>query len=224
MPTPNQVVQQINDRISCLVRSGLADDQEMAFQRKNRRSVEIVFPNAKHISVVLKNIDYSEMYRLLVEERAYNLKMCDGALIQMMYDFSDRELLRHRLAFLPAPHLDKFQNAPETYLEDELHGDVVARNVIPCPLRYDYDARPGQPRPVTHPRSHLTLGQHKLCRIPVSAPLTPNCFVDFIVRNFYDTTDKRYADEMFTTDGAVFRESILPEERRLIHVTVPGSA
>ena len=74
MPTPNQIIQQINDRISCLVKSGLADDQEMAFQRRNRHNVEIVFPNAKHISVVLKNIDYSEMYRLLVEERAYNLK------------------------------------------------------------------------------------------------------------------------------------------------------
>ena len=98
MPTPNQVLRQINDRIRRLVQSGLADNQLAAFQRKAGRRIEIVFPNAEYISAALKNIDYVDMYRLLVQARAYNLKMCDGALIQMMYDFSDRTLLRHRLA------------------------------------------------------------------------------------------------------------------------------
>ena len=223
MPTPNQVMRQINDRIRRLVQSGLADNQLTAFQRKAGRRVEIVFPNAEYISAALKNIDYVDMYRLLVQARAYNLKMCDGALVQMMYDFSDRTLLRHRLAFLPAPHLDEFQNAPETYLEDELHGDVVARNVVPFPVRYDYDARYGRHRALEHPLSHLTLGQYEHCRVPVSAPVTPNWFVDFIVRNFYHTATKRYADEM-PARGAVFPESILPEERQVIHRTIPPSA
>ena len=223
MPKPSQVVRQINDRISRLVEFGLADHQQLAFPRVSGPHVEIVFPNAEHVSVTLKNIDYRDMYQLLVRERAYNVKMCDGALIQMMYDYSDRKLLRHRLAFLPAPHLDEFQNAPETYLEDELHGDVVARNVVPFPLRYDYDARDGRHRALEHPLSHLTLGQYERCRVPVSAPVTPNWFVDFIVRNFYHTAIRRYADEM-PTAGAVFSESILPEERRVIHMTVPASA
>ena len=96
MPTPKQVLRQINDRIRRLVQSGLADNQLTAFQRKAGRRIEIVFPNAEYISATLKNIDYVDMYRLLVQARAYNLKMCDGALIQMMYDFSDRTLLRHR--------------------------------------------------------------------------------------------------------------------------------
>ncbi|MDE0441823.1 MAG: DUF2290 domain-containing protein [Gammaproteobacteria bacterium] len=221
MPTPNQVVKQINDRIHRLVRSGLADNQLTAFQRKNGRRVEIVFPNAEYISTVLKNIDYVDMYRILVRQRAYNLKMCDGALIQMTYDFSDRTLVRHRLAFLPAPHLDEFQKAPETYLDDELHGDVVARNVIPFPFRYDYDARAGRHQPLEHPLSHLTLGQYERCRMPVSAPVTPNWFVDFVVRNFYHTATRRYADGM-PAGGAVFDEVILPEERRVVHVTIPG--
>ena len=170
-------------------------------------------------SATLKNIDYRETYRLLVEHRAYNVKMCDGALIQMMYEFSDRTLLRHRLSFMPAPHLDEFQNRPETYLEDELHGDIVARNVVPFPLRYDYDARAGH-RPMKHPLSHLTLGQYNHCRVPVSAPVTPHWFVDFIIRNFYHTSANRYADEM-PIASAVFNESILPEERRIVHIVIP---
>ena len=220
MPQPKQVLRQINNRISRLVELGLADHQQLAFLRGTGRRVAVVFPNAEHMSVALRNIDYREMYRLLVRERAYNIKMCDGALIQMMYDYSNQALLRHRLAFLPAPHLDEFQNAPETYIEDELHGDVVTRNVLPVPLRYDYDAREGRHRAVEHPLSHLTLGQYERCRVPVSAPVTPSWFIDFVVRNFYHTDARCYADEM-PPGGAVFGESILPEERRVVHVQIP---
>ena len=161
---------------SRLVRSGLVDNQLNAFVKKDGRQVRVIFPNSEHINLVLKNIEYAKMYRLLVQERAYNLRMCDGALIQMMYEFSGRKLLRHRLAFLPAPHLDEFQNAPDTYLEDELHGDVVAKNLVPFPLRFDYDASLDRNRPVEHPLSHLSLGQYKHCRVPVSAPVTPYRF------------------------------------------------
>ena len=222
MPTPNQIMKEINGGIRRLVQSGLADDQLLALRRAAGRRVEIAFPNAEYMSASLKNIDYRDMYQLLLRERVYNVRMCDGALMQMTYEFSGRELLRHRLAFLPAPHLEEFQNSPETYLDDELHGDVVARNVVPFPLRYDYDAREGRPRPVEHPLSHLTLGQYDRCRIPVSAPVTPHWFVDFVVRNFYHTASRHYADEM-PTSGAVFGESILPEERRVIHVAIPAS-
>lgn len=215
-------MREINKRIRQLVQSGLADDQLLAFSRAVGQRVQISFPNAQHLSATLKNIDYRDMYQLLLRERVYNLRMCDGALIQMTYEFTGRKLLRHRLAFLPAPHLDEFQNAPETYLDDELHGDIVARNVVPFPLRYDYDAREGRPKPVEHPLSHLTLGQYAGCRIPVSAPLTPHWFVDFVVRNFYHTATRRYAEEM-STKGGVFEESIRPEERRVVHVAIPVS-
>lgn len=223
MATPNQIKKQINNRILHLVQSGLADDQSLAFQRSAGNRVEIDFPNSQYISATLKNIDYRETYRVLVKHRAYNVKMCDGALIQMTYEFLGRTLLRHRLAFMPAPHLDEFQNTPETYLQDELHGDIVARNVVPFPFRYDYDAREGRHQPVEHPLSHLTLGQYSHCRVPVSAPVAPNWFIDFIIRNFYHTTSNRYADDMPAT-GAVFNESILPEERRVVHVVIPVSS
>ena len=147
--------------------------------------------------------------------------MLDGALVQMLYEFSDGVVQRHRLAFLPAPHLDEFQNAPDTYLDDELHGDVVARRVVPFPLRYDYDARAGRHRELHHPRSHLTLGQYEQCRIPVTAPVAPHWFVDFVLRNFYHTPSRQYADEMPSSGGWRFDESITTAERRLVHVAVP---
>ena len=222
MPTPNQTRQEINDRIHFVARYQLVDDHEFAFQRPVGRRVEVTFPNAERISEALKSDDYRGMYRRLVQRRVYNAKMLDGALMQFMYEFSGRTLLRHRLAFLPAPHRDESRKAPKTYLGDELHGEVIARKVVPFPLRYDYDAREDPPRPVEHPLSHLTLGQYKHCRVPVSAPVTPHWFFDFIVRNFYHAAFRRYADEMPVSSTA-FDETIVPEERRVIHVAIPTS-
>ena len=223
MLTPQDIVRQINDRILLLVKVGLADHQLFpAFQRQGSNVVKVVYEHAGQVSISLKSRAYGDIYRLLVRERAYNVKMIDGALIQVMYEFSDATLPRHRLAFFPASHLDEFQNDPEVYLEDEIHGDVLARDVVPFPIRFDYDANDDRHREVTHPRSHLTLGQYEHCRIPVTAPTTPYRFIDFILRNFYHTASRSYADKM-PISGEVFGQSIAPAEQRLVHVSIPRS-
>lgn len=220
MPTINEIKKQMDQRIRYLVEVGLADQFQSGFRRGAGRKVEITFPNSMHISTALKGLEYEEIYGLLVRERVYNIKMLDGALIQMMYEFTDGTVVRHRLAFVPAPHLYDFQRSPDVYLDDELHGDVVAKNVVPFPFRYDYDARDGRYRDVTHSRSHLTLGQYENCRIPVSAPVTPHWFIDFLLRNFYDTPTRRYADEIPQTRDS-FDESITSAERHIVHVVIP---
>ena len=220
MPTANRIMVEINDRIRRLVEVGLADRFHLGFLRRMGRRVEITFPNAAHVSLSLKAVEYADVYRGLAHEGTYNVKMLDGALIQMTYDFSDNRLQRHRLAFFPAPHLHEFQNDPDVYLDDELHGDVIARDVVPFPLRCDYDARDSRHVDVAHPKSHLTLGQYEHCRIPVSAPVTPHWFIDFVLRNFYHTPSRRYADEM-PPGGAAFDDSVSPAERRIVHVVIP---
>ena len=61
MPTPQQITDQVNQRIRRLVEFGLADDQLLAFQRRRGNRVEITFPTAGHISTALRNIDYGDM-------------------------------------------------------------------------------------------------------------------------------------------------------------------
>lgn len=222
MPTPRQIEKQINKLIRYLVETGLADDQNSAFQRSGRGSlVEVTFDKAEHVSVALKDRSYNEIYQHLVRERAYNVKMLDGALMQMMYVFASGTLQRHRLAFFSAPHLEEFQNNPEIYLNDETYADVIARNVVPFPVRFDYDARDGYYRELVHPKSHLSLGQYENCRIPVTAPMTPFWFIDFILRNFYDTAEERYTDKL-SAQGSSFAESIFPTERSIVHIAVPA--
>ena len=218
---PQQTLRQINALIVYLVDRGLADAQYFAFQRSvGRELVQVSFPGAEHVSVALRNRAYDEIYQRLREVRAFNVKMLDGALVQMMYLFADGVVRRHRLAFFPAPHLEEFQNNQAIYLDDEVDADVVARNVVPFPVRFDYDARVDR-RDAAHPLSHLTLGQYRNCRIPVSAPVTPSRFVDFILRNFYHTAFIRYADRL-PTGAWSFAETIRPDERGVAHVVVPA--
>ena len=220
MPSPNQIKNWINDLITYLVEISLADEQYFAFQRSGRNNlVQITFAGAEHVSIALRNRPYDEMYRQLVQEGAYNVKMLDGALIQMQYAFATGTFQRHRLAFFPAPHLEEFQNNPDIYQDDEIYADVVARNIVPFPVRFDYDVQDSQ-QGLDHPKSHLTLGQYENCRIPVTAPMMPFRFIDFILRNFYHTAFVRQADGLPAQDDS-FAESIRPAERDIVHLAVP---
>ena len=222
MPTPNGTRIIINELIGCLVEKGLADAQHYAYLEDIGDGVQqVTFHGAKQVSVALRDRRYHDVYERLVEARAYNVKMLDGALIQMTYRFGAGELTYHRLAFFSAPHLEEFQNNPEIYLTDEMYADVVDRNVVPVPLRFDYDAAAGAERAATHPLSHLTLGQYRNCRIPVSAPVTPFRFIEFILRSFYHRAFTIHAPAMPAASEA-FEATIRPRERRLLHLVVPG--
>lgn len=223
--TPQDTLMQINRLVRHLVETGLADDQCFAFRRE-KGVVEITFDNAEKVSEALGNTSYVDVYGEFARDRVFNAKLLDGALIQMMYAFVGNKLQKHRLAFFPAPHLEQFGRDPDAYLEDQLYADIVGRNVLPLPIRFDYDARVDRHRDVAHSKSHLTLGEYSECRIPVSAPLTPHRFIDFILRSFYRTrSHDRFLAELPHLKGS-FVDSITKTEREVLHVVVPsrGSA
>ncbi len=218
--TPGATFDQINRLITHLVKVGLADDQRFAFLR-GTSVVEITFENAGYVSDALGDVSYADVYEVFARNRVFNAKLLDGALLQMMYTFKDGVLERHRLAFFPAPHLERFERDPDSYVEDRMYADIVARSVLPLPIRFDYDSRDDRHRDVAHPKSHLTLGEYAHCRIPVSAPLAPCQFIDFILRNFYRTRSGEFASSLPRFVG-VFAESITPAERSVPHVTLPS--
>ena len=222
MPTPAEIRDQINRFISCLVETGLSNDENFAFLRQRIDGfVEIAFSGSEQVAVALKDRAYDQVHRKLLEAGAYNARLLDGALIQMSYEFSSGVLRRHRLAFFPAPQLEDFQNNPEIYLDDEVYADVTAKSIVPFPVRFDYDTRTIHDRTLDHPKSHLTLGQYRDCRIPVTSPMTPFWFLDFVLRNFYHTAFGRYADSLPSEDRS-FPESIRPAERSIVHMVIPA--
>ena len=222
--TPGAILNQVNRLTRHLVATGLADDQQQSYQRvfKGRRdSIEVTFENAELITSALKGTPYVEVYEDFVRNRAFNVKLLDGALVQMTYAFSHRSLERHRLAFLSAPHLQRFDRDPESYVEDQMYADILSRDVLPLTIRLDYDSRDERHRDIAHPKSHLTLGEYDHCRIPVSAPLTPHRFIDFVLRNFYRTRSGELASDLPRCRGS-FGDTITRAEREVMHVIVPA--
>jgi hypothetical protein len=181
---------------------------------------EINYAGMSDISIALKNLPYEDIYNELERRKNYNIKMIDGALIQMLYRYEQTTLISHRLAFFPSPDLEAFQNEPEIYEEDEIYADILDKNIVAFPIRFDYD--PANFQEIEHPKCHLTLGQFKNCRIPVSLPLTPSIFIAFLLRNFYNTAFQKYSDQI-NFQNLLFDETITDSEKSLLHIAIYSS-
>jgi hypothetical protein len=204
------IFKQIKKITSKLIEIGLSAQQNFPSNQQGC----IAYSGMQDISIAMKNIAYEEIYKNLEESKNYNIKMQDGALIQMLYSFEGSILTSHRLAFFPAPNLESFQNEPELYEEDEIYADILARNIVTFPIRFDYD--PNNFEEIAHPKTHITLGQYKNCRIPVSEPLTPEIFITFILRNFYNTAFQKYTDKFIISNNR-FDRTITDKEKSLLH-------
>lgn len=212
--TPDGTVTQINQLLAPLIETGLAIDQGFPYRRDHGGGVsEVTFPNHRIVSVV-KVESYVETYDSLSRGRAFNAKFEDGALLQMSYLFAGGQLRRHRLAFLGSPYEleeDAFglNSADGRFGSDHLNGRPTTV------VRFDYDEQ-DHPWGSDHPKSHLTLGLYEHCRIPVSAPLTPFRFLDFILRHFYppDTCSLQAFSDTFA-------DCLSDDERGAVHLVLP---
>lgn len=218
--TPKSIKEDIDGLISELIGKGVCDDSNFSAIRTSGSKTDVTYSGSEHVSIALGDIEYADIYRELADKRSYNMRLVDGALLQMMYRVEGDELLQHRLAFYPSPSLLPFQDDPDAYMRDELFIEIVQRRIVPFPMRFDFDAREGVYIDVAHPKSHLTLGDVKGCRIPVSAPLTPRWFVEFILRNFYQTETHDFIGGL-PQHKIKFPMSITRNEVGLMHMVIP---
>lgn len=133
-----------------LIEVGLSSQQNFPTLNKLSQNIsEISYSNSYDLSIALKNVAYQDIYDELDRGKNYNIKMIDGALIQLLYRFQGSQLLSHRLAFFSSPYLESFQNEPELYEEDEIFADIIAKNIVAVPIRFDYD--PDNFQEIHHP-------------------------------------------------------------------------
>ena len=218
MISPQELYKEINDITQKLILISLADKPNFpSCTQTGKGSYKIAYSQMQDLSIVLKNVDYKEMYEELDINDNYNIKMIDGALIQLMYTYENSSLISHRLAFFPSPFLESFQNDPEIYEDDEIYADIIAKNILPVPIRFDYD--PANHKELDHPKSHLTLGQFKNCRIPVCSPITPSTFICFILRSFYNTAFKKFTAQL-TFSSKLFDKTITSGEKKILHIAI----
>ncbi|MDT9600822.1 DUF2290 domain-containing protein [Sphingosinicella sp. GR2756] len=201
-----------------LVKEGLADHQRFPAVRTAGSQVQITIPGAPDLAVSLKSKPYTEIYEELRKAEAYHIRMLDGALIQFLFTFENNALTSHRLAFFPSPMLEMYDSVPEHYDLDETFADMVGEFSVKFPLRFDYSSSDEEHRDVDHPKSHLTLGQYKGCRVPVNAPLTPFRFMRFTLRNFYNPS--YFAVDLDAKARLTeFGDVITPAEQGILFVT-----
>jgi hypothetical protein len=216
--TPAQTLKQIYELTEVLVLLSLSNEQNFPTTHGDiKGSFEISVSTAAAMSVALKNVAYGDIYLELEKNRCFNIKMLDGALISLRYRFRQGAVSEHALAYFPCPDLQHFQNEPEVYLEDEVYADIVAKNIVTFPIRFDFSDDVEKFAEIDHPYSHLTLGQFKNCRIPVCSPLGPLAFGAFILRNFYNTAFRKYSDKIPESD-IFFANTITANERKIPHI------
>lgn len=222
MPRPEIVRAQVERLTADLIGLGLCDDQNFpSMTRMANGRIEIGIGARSGMAISLRDLPYRDIYSELERTHTYNMRMLDGALVQMMYRFDGQAIEAHRLAFMPSPYLEEFQNNPDIYREDDIYAEVVRRSIVPFPLRFDFDCREEVCKELDHPKSHLTLGDYRNCRIPVSAPLTPYHFVSFVLRSFYHTAFLSVCDRVAAHNEA-FPETIQGRETGVVHIRVPS--
>jgi hypothetical protein len=206
------VLKSIQDLTSRLIQCSLSVEQ--CFPSLDNGYLFIA--NSKDISIALKNVPYDELYSELDQRKCFNIKLIDGGLLQMQYTFVDDCLQKHRLAFFPNPGLCPYEMFADAYEQDLIYGDILSPRRVVTPLRFDYD--PSSFDPIHHPKSHLTIGQFQNCRIPVSHPVDPGKFVDFVLRCFYNSI-YRASDLELCLEG-IFPETIVAVEKRVCYIQV----
>lgn len=83
------VVREINEIIPVVVASGLADDQNLAYEERTGPSCyRVRYYGDEVLGAALRDRPYEATYELLRDSRSYNLLMLDGAMIQMVYEFA----------------------------------------------------------------------------------------------------------------------------------------
>ncbi len=209
----NLIFTQVQEITSKLIRLNLSVEQNFP----SHRDGNIAYSGINDISIAMKNIAYEDIYENLDKSKNYNIKMLDGALIQFLYSYQSDILSSHRLAFFPSPSLESFQNEPNLYEEDEIYADILAKNIVTFPIRFDYD--PSNFDELNHPKTHVTFGQYKNCRIPVTKPLTPELFMNFILRNFYNTAYQKHSEKISISNNS-FEETITDREKGVFHLGI----
>lgn len=215
---------EIHDFTAILIKNGLCDDQNLPSRQSSGGVINITLSGEVSYSAAMKNIQYVDAYNEIDSTQSYNIKMPDGGLLQLLYRITlDNRLVEHRLAFYSSPSHETYQNDPELYETDSLYADFIKKNIVPFPVRFDFNRDDDRHFDVDHPKSHLTLGQYDSCRIPVTSPMGPGNFIKFIMRCFYNTAYLGFAEiKDFACIG--FSPTITDGERKIVNLNLGNTA
>lgn len=110
MKLARMVFNQINNLTSDLVGTAICNDQNYPIRKGLSWDNCLIDFGSSDVAAALKNKPYRELFYSVDQARSYNLKLLDGALLQLQYSFENNLLLNHRLVFFPNPDLKPMQS------------------------------------------------------------------------------------------------------------------
>lgn len=176
------------------------ESYEISFPGKDRNICNIVYD--EHISG--ENI----MDKLLSGQQ-YSLLLYDKSIIQAEFIVENEMISKERLVFMKKHNkiwtideIKEYENNDLDWFSDE--------QGVPIFLRIDYD--PKNHTDVEHPATHLTLSNHKSCRIPIKSVVTFSEFTKFVMFHFYGIQTN------LKQCRGVYDDTITQIERKMIHI------
>ena len=91
MLKPRDIYSQVTALTIGVIKSGLCDAQNFPSMITLPHNITEIGVANKDYSIFLKSITYKEMYQAALEKKIYNIKMIDGALLTLLYRFSNDE-------------------------------------------------------------------------------------------------------------------------------------
>lgn len=166
-----------------------------------------------------------EEYIAILRTGDFSILLRDGGLIQVSVNFKGKNIVRHRLVYIPCSvhflpdELNDFDGGIiplDDFLDNLDELELRERLRVRSPVRFEYD--PDQQAPL-HPASHLHLGK-SVCRIPVTGPVSIWHFMRFVFFNFY-RNDLDKLSLLTAAHPKSLPRTICEEELREMHVAMP---
>lgn len=138
------------------------------------------------------HVNYHEVYKIMLEEKKYNILINDESMISFYYMFDEEgKIIHHNLSYIPSIDSDIYLGEDIT-LENQVLISKIANNYI----RIDYD-KTGK-KEIVHTDIHMHFGiypkdeslTNSELRIPVEGILFPYEFMYIIFKYFYEVEDK----------------------------------
>ncbi len=138
----------------------------------------------------LKN--YKKVWEHHYQNRSYHLLLKDLSLFR----FKNLEYTAN-FEYLQSP----------VYIRERFMEDEEPEEILPTPIRYDYN--PQEFNPITHPIGHIHIGLENSIRIGTHCKLTPLSFLLFCLRQMYPNYWKNVIEnELFANCKKHIRENI----------------
>ncbi len=122
--------------------------------------------------------DYKKIWYVHYKNKSYHFRLIDQSLLRFLF-------MEDRLSFeyIHCPYKIKKNFVIDEFSDEEFLRDEELIEIIPTPIRYDYN--PETFSPISHPIGHIHIGLQNSIRIATNFILNPISFLLFCLRQMY---------------------------------------